>query len=299
MLPTSKYNEQKKLVLVVDDHYHTGLLLKTAIENMDQGYEVTLANDGFEALDIIRQTNFDLVLTDYSMPGMDGLELIDAIVALVPNTTIMVTTGVESASLKQLFVEKSVESVLYKPFTIENLELQIKETLEQPKKTELVIETSFSPQVPDLKTNDINSTLLELCRNTGAFSCFLVDANGFLILEVGGDEQTPIQMLASLTAANALATAEVSSLLGNRTPFRSTIHEGEVYNVACYMLDNDTQLVIVFRKQTKVGLVQHYARQAIKILADCDIKTQLHSDYVSVKEDFDSEVDIALDELFD
>ena len=59
----------------------------------------------------------------------------------------------------------------------------------------------------------------------------------------------PLPVLASLTAANALATAEISRLLGNPCPFHATTHEGEYYNVASYTLEGGVLLIITFKKQ--------------------------------------------------
>jgi len=61
-----------KKVLVVDDEQNIRELYKEEIEEM--GYEVTLVNDGIEALAMLDKTKFDLVTLDMRMPGMDGIE---------------------------------------------------------------------------------------------------------------------------------------------------------------------------------------------------------------------------------
>ena len=61
-------------VLVVDDEESLALLLKRTLE-LD-GYQVSTAHNGLEALKLLREQPFDLVITDYMMPDMDGLEMI-------------------------------------------------------------------------------------------------------------------------------------------------------------------------------------------------------------------------------
>lgn len=78
--PTSKAIETNKKVirqqakiLVVDDSFTSRGLLKSIIEAA--GYQVTTANDGHEAWNILKQTSFDLLVSDIEMPKMDGFVL--------------------------------------------------------------------------------------------------------------------------------------------------------------------------------------------------------------------------------
>ena len=60
-------------VLVTDDDVISAEMLKNSLENF--GYDVTLAHDGAEAFALIRSGNYHLVISDWEMPGMSGLEL--------------------------------------------------------------------------------------------------------------------------------------------------------------------------------------------------------------------------------
>ncbi|MFH1156613.1 MAG: response regulator [Pseudomonadota bacterium] len=63
-------------ILIVDDSVTTRTLEKTILES--QGYEVHVAVDGIDALDLLENTQIDLVVTDIQMPKMDGFQLIEA-----------------------------------------------------------------------------------------------------------------------------------------------------------------------------------------------------------------------------
>src|SRR5882724_8453954 len=60
-------------ILVVDDETQITRVLRTSL--VSQGYDIRVANDGETALDIMKDWTPDLVITDLSMPEMDGLEL--------------------------------------------------------------------------------------------------------------------------------------------------------------------------------------------------------------------------------
>ena len=64
-------NEQSHSVLVVEDEEAIRTILSLSLELA--GYTVHTASDGLEALDEMKQRRFDVVVTDYQMPGMDGL----------------------------------------------------------------------------------------------------------------------------------------------------------------------------------------------------------------------------------
>ncbi len=59
-------------VLVVDDEEHIRLLFKEELE--DEGYVVDLASNGFEALEKLNLSTYNVVVLDIKMPGMDGIQ---------------------------------------------------------------------------------------------------------------------------------------------------------------------------------------------------------------------------------
>ncbi len=64
-------------ILLVDDERQIIRVLRTSLQS--HGYEILCATDGFEALKLFEQSKPDLVITDLSMPNMNGLELTKAI----------------------------------------------------------------------------------------------------------------------------------------------------------------------------------------------------------------------------
>jgi two-component system, response regulator, stage 0 sporulation protein F len=66
-------------ILIVDDEENIRLLFKEELE--EEGYEVVVAANGYEALDRLRESAFDLVVMDIKMPGMDGIQTLNEIKA--------------------------------------------------------------------------------------------------------------------------------------------------------------------------------------------------------------------------
>ena len=64
-------------ILVVDDEPNYLVILSELLR--DEGFEVFTAPGGAEGLDLVRNVDLDLVITDMQMPGMDGLQLLQAI----------------------------------------------------------------------------------------------------------------------------------------------------------------------------------------------------------------------------
>ncbi|WP_458250584.1 response regulator [Geobacter anodireducens] len=106
-------------VLIVDDDvnflYVLGLLLES------KGLEVTSASRGAEAVDIVRKTTFDMVITDFSMPGMNGLELAAAVKELHPDLPVMMVTCEVTSYLIEMATDVGICRVLDKPVNVGRL----------------------------------------------------------------------------------------------------------------------------------------------------------------------------------
>lgn len=82
-------------ILLVDDNKHGLAARKAVLEEL--GHRVTAASDAEEALEEFRRAPFDLVVTDFRMPGMNGIELIREIRALRPEVPVILISGYTEA----------------------------------------------------------------------------------------------------------------------------------------------------------------------------------------------------------
>jgi CheY-like chemotaxis protein len=94
------------------------------------GFEVALAGNGVEALALFIDSSFDLVLTDLEMPMMDGWGLTHCIKARSPNTPVVLMTGADRDTVRKKVERGPVDSVIFKPFRLEDLQRTVQGALD-------------------------------------------------------------------------------------------------------------------------------------------------------------------------
>jgi CheY-like chemotaxis protein len=93
------------------------------------GFEVALAGNGLEALSLFLKASFDLVLTDLDMPVMDGWGLTNCIKEKSTDTPVVLMTGEDRETILRNVERWPVDSVLFKPFTLEDLQSTVQGAL--------------------------------------------------------------------------------------------------------------------------------------------------------------------------
>lgn len=115
-------------ILLAEDDKSMLEFLKQALTNA--GHDVTAKNDGLQALDALKENthNFDLLLTDIVMPGMDGIELAQKATDLRPDLKVMFITGFTAVAMSKRAPAQENTKILAKPFHLRDLVNQV-ETL--------------------------------------------------------------------------------------------------------------------------------------------------------------------------
>lgn len=111
-------------ILVADDDPVTTMLLKRTLER--GGHQVHTARDGREAWDLWRHDPADVLITDWHMPSMDGLELTRKVRSLRSYAWIIMLTGDEADADLRATIEAGVDDLLGKPLNAELLHLRLK-----------------------------------------------------------------------------------------------------------------------------------------------------------------------------
>jgi len=105
-----------KNILLVEDQ--PGVREACCLMLRIEGHTVAQAKDGLEALDLFAKRRFDLVMTDFSMPGMSGCELAAKLKELAPSQPILMITAY-AAEVRGY--QNSVDAILPKPFSLGEL----------------------------------------------------------------------------------------------------------------------------------------------------------------------------------
>jgi len=118
-----------KSVLVVDDEKSICDLLSIVLKK--DGYGVKVAQDGFSAAKLIRENDFDVVITDIQMPRSNGLDVLDAVNKMRPHTPVVMMTAYATAETAVEAMKKGAYDYISKPFNIEDVQLIVKNAVEK------------------------------------------------------------------------------------------------------------------------------------------------------------------------
>ncbi len=116
----------KKRILAVDDESDVLLIIKTAL--MSEGYAVSTASNGPDALALAQENRPDLVVLDMMMPEMSGFEVLDALRASPSTHTvpvIMITGVSDKAKIRQA-IDSGIDYYIVKPFEFHDLISKVK-----------------------------------------------------------------------------------------------------------------------------------------------------------------------------
>jgi len=117
-----------KKILVCDDDFIILKLVENALKQ--EGYEVSTAQDGNEAIELLQDNEFDLMVTDMHMPHATGLELIDFIKNELNKTLkIIVLTKDASENTTVDAYQVGADDYLLKPVNLSILQIKVKKML--------------------------------------------------------------------------------------------------------------------------------------------------------------------------
>jgi DNA-binding NtrC family response regulator len=106
-------------VLVIDDEAIACRRLKAALER--SGYVVDTCESGTEAIERMRGRSYDVVVTDVRMGDVDGIEVLDAVQRMHPQTKTILITGYATVELAREALAKGAYDFVAKPFQPKDL----------------------------------------------------------------------------------------------------------------------------------------------------------------------------------
>ncbi|MBF0395421.1 MAG: sigma-54-dependent Fis family transcriptional regulator [Desulfobacterales bacterium] len=106
-------------ILIVDDEKNYTLILSAVLQ--DEGFETFIANTAYKALEILDNSDIDLVITDMKMPGIDGIELLEKIKAKDSDLPVIMMTAYGTVEKAVESMQKGAYNYILKPFDNERL----------------------------------------------------------------------------------------------------------------------------------------------------------------------------------
>jgi two-component system, response regulator, stage 0 sporulation protein F len=116
-------------IVLVDDEPDILRMLAMFVRRICPAYALLPVARAADALTLVDERPVPLVITDYNMPGMNGLELTTAIKAAAPTTRVIMITGYPTPELERAARAQQVDVFLAKPFSLDQLEALVREAL--------------------------------------------------------------------------------------------------------------------------------------------------------------------------
>src|SRR5690242_5298326 len=216
-------------ILVVDDERNVLLTVVAILEQ--EGYDVDSAGDGKSAIDAIRTRQYDLVLTDLKMPGVDGLAVLEAVRNTSPNTVTVMMTGYGSVDTALEAVQRGAYEYLLKPTEVVDLKAAVRRSLERKRLSE--IDTLYRISRTVTTTLDADKIATEV---TEAVRRVLGIANATLVSFVGPGAEPSNGARELLRDTAMLARLQTGEILTEQDKERAATVWAECHGVLSYAI---------------------------------------------------------------
>ncbi|MBZ0113081.1 MAG: response regulator [Thermoanaerobaculia bacterium] len=131
--PTSPPSDTSPRILVADDEPHIRELLARCLEN--EGYTCSLAPDAKQALQLLEEHDFTLLISDINMPGLTGMELLEVVRERYPDVAVILVTGVDDRKTAIRALQLGAFGYVIKPFDLNELAINVANAFERRRLT--------------------------------------------------------------------------------------------------------------------------------------------------------------------
>lgn len=122
--------DDKKTILVIDDDLSMLDCVRMSL-NSEPGYQLRVCSNPHEAVELLKSHSFNLVISDITMPGLTGLEILGIIGKHDPNIPVVLMTGESDAVKMRTAIQLGAFDFLRKPFEINELHITVKQALQK------------------------------------------------------------------------------------------------------------------------------------------------------------------------
>lgn len=177
---------QKANILVVEDEPNLHEALKLNLEM--EGYEVTSAFDGNEALKKVENAYFDLIIMDIMLPELDGISVTENIRVHNNEVPILMLSAKNAPADKVLGLKKGADDYLTKPFNLDELLIRVAKLIEKNKRLQVKEligdEYKFGNNLIDFKAQDAltwNGVKVDLSKKEAMLLKLLIENKGQVV----------------------------------------------------------------------------------------------------------------------
>ncbi len=257
-------NEEKR-ILIVDDEPNFARMLSISLRKLGKEFIFDISLNGADALEKLKQYRYSLLITDYNMPDMTGLDLADKVRKVSPTTQVVLMTAFGTDMLREKISKAKLDAFIDKPFDLNQIRSVVKNIVErtQIQRDEEARSAEDKYRAGQKVVDDhVHEHIKSLQQQTGARSVLLLSSSGYPVDVVGQTKDFDVSSVSALVAANFLAAKELANMLGSpNSVFKSSYHEGNDYNIYAYDIDGNLMLAVIFGVESKPGIIWFYTKQ--------------------------------------
>lgn len=219
-------------ILIVEDQREVSRLLRSALETLEQKIDVTEIPSGEEAILFSSRNPIDLLVSDFRLPGMTGIELMTKVRKYHPEMKVILITGQTDPKVRQDVADAGADAFFIKPVPMADFldaverHLGLVESILPPEPISHEDKSAPTPasNLPDL--------LAQLRQELDAIAVFILGENGRVIARAGDlpDTNDEISLLSSLLSIYS-AGEKVSRLIGQKTASNWYVFDGDKYDL--------------------------------------------------------------------
>jgi DNA-binding response OmpR family regulator len=217
-------------ILIVEDQREISRLLHSALATLEYAMEIVEIPSGEEAILDSSRNLVDLLVTDYRLPGISGVELMAKVRRYRPGVKVILITGMTDPKVRKEVAEAGADAFFIKPVPIADFldaverHLGLVETILPPEPIASQMELEIQRELPDI--------MVQLRQELEAIAVFLLNDNGKILARAGDlpDNNNEISLLSSLLSIHS-AGLKVSHLIGQKAASNWHIFNGDQYDL--------------------------------------------------------------------
>jgi len=216
-------------ILIVEDQREISHLLRTALETLEHKLEVVEIPSGEEAILDASRNKVDLLVTDYRLAGITGIELMRKVRSHRPEAKVVLITGLTDKKVRKEVAEAGADAFFIKPVPIADF-------LDAVERHLGLVETMLPAEPINEEEAEERPTLADLLtslrQELDAMAVFLLNDRGRIQARAGDlpESSTEVSLTASLMAVFS-AGQKVSHLIGQKVPSNWHLFNGGEYDL--------------------------------------------------------------------
>lgn len=263
--------EREARILIVDDQREVARVLRTSLELSSRSFIVVDVPSGEEALLELGRVEFDVIVVDYRLPGMSGIELMQRVRKVQPDIKAILISGHSLSEVQHEIAALNILQIFEKPINTSAFTAAVRYAVygeEAPEQAPAAGARGARPAWDETLAARYLSTML---TDLGAQGIALIDGEGRVLMEQGDAEAVPgFGDLALLLTRSFAATAGISAHLGDQPSTAIHYYGGSWYDIYALSAGLRHLVAVIFPggSQKQMGPVLRYGKPAARKLGE-------------------------------